>query len=110
MKLEKEIKLGEVILELVNNDPRLNVARLADEIGTNRSSLQNIVHKGSIPKGLVTLLRISRKFDLSLDELVFGKSLDSSPQSSLSFSEKSEQVVRVTGKIQIVVDTNEDCQ
>ncbi|MEM7646865.1 MAG: helix-turn-helix transcriptional regulator [Pseudomonadota bacterium] len=48
----------------------LSQHQLASALNINRSTLHNYLN-GVQPQGLVTLIKISRYFDISLDELVF---------------------------------------
>ncbi len=70
----ENIRLGEVIEQLIKDEPGLTITRLADEVGANRNSLDNIVSANAIPRGLKTVIKLAERFGLSLDQIVFGNS------------------------------------
>jgi len=67
-----EINIGKVIQELMEQEPGLTVKKLADQIGANRNTLDNIILDNAIPRGIKTIVKLANRFDVSLDEIVFG--------------------------------------
>ena len=45
---------------------------LVSQARVGQSTINGYIH-GAIPKGLITLIKVSKYLDVSLDELIFGK-------------------------------------
>lgn len=107
---EREIRLSEVIKSLIEADPYLNITKLADQIGTNRNTLDNIVNTGAIPRGLTALIRLSERFGMSLDELVFGAThpTEHSTGQKLPVPSNEGDTINLYGKIQLTIQNSRE--
>lgn len=59
-------------LERYMNKRKMNKTELANEIGLSASTVHSWWHRGTGNISISTLIKISRLFDITLDELVFG--------------------------------------
>ncbi|NQZ18162.1 MAG: helix-turn-helix transcriptional regulator [Bdellovibrionales bacterium] len=79
-------------LQMIMEKFEYSQSSFARQMKINKSTLHNYLN-GTIPSGLLVLIRISKHFNISLDELVFEKT-----QSSEVFRLDGEQRFEVTGK------------
>lgn len=91
----REIKMGQVLKSLYENGSFTQTS-LANKLGIRQSTLNGYFY-GVMPKGLESIVRIANHLEISLDELVFGSSGESSNQIHL----RPESLIE--GKYEIII-------
>lgn len=97
--MQKEIVIQKFLQNYLTSK-NLSQSKLANIAGISASSLHGILN-GTTPKGLMTLINLSESLDVSLDELVFGKS----PQSQKI---DTNALWEITGKYELIIKKMED--
>lgn len=59
-------------LKLLMQERNLNPSTVARDVGINRSTFFNWIH-GAVPQNIVAIKRLSRYFNVSLEELIIGR-------------------------------------
>lgn len=81
-------------LERYMNKRKMNKTELANEIGLSASTVHSWWHRGTGNISISTLIKISRLFDITLDELVFGAKEET--YNEISFEER--ELLRIVRK------------
>ena len=97
----ENIKLGAVLKKLLKEN-KLSVRKAATEIGIPQATLNSIVN-GRLPRRLDYVLKIAAYFNLSLDEMLLGKSRQNISVENLELSPYFDGLVRI--KIEKVIGT-----
>ena len=94
MRKSREVVFGENLRRFMENEG-LSQHQLAKKLNMNRSSLHNYLN-GILPQGLISMIKISQVFDISLDELIFGRRETRRGQSlsALAKEEKYEVTIK----------------
>lgn len=87
------IKLGSTLKKLLK-EKKMSVRKAAAEIGIPQATLNSIVN-GRVPRKLDYIIKIAMHFDLSLDEMLLGKSNQSIELESLELSPHFDGIVRL---------------
>jgi len=69
-KLESEVKIKERLIVLLRKY-EISQAEFSNMTQVNKSTIHGYL-QGILPKGVISLIKISQTFNLSLDELVYG--------------------------------------
>lgn len=70
MKNETELKLKDTIRELMKTH-RYSLHQMSKLLNINKSTVHNYAN-GVVPQGFHALIKISRHFNISIEELLFG--------------------------------------
>lgn len=87
------IKLGPTLKKLLK-EKKMSVRKAAVEIGIPQATLNSIVN-GRVPRKLDYIIKIAIHFDLSLDEMLLGKSKQNVALDNLELSPHFDGLVRL---------------
>lgn len=87
------LKLGPTLKKLLK-EKKMSVRKAAAEIGIPQATLNSIVN-GRVPRKLEYIIKIAAHFNLSLDEMLLGKSKQTIELDSLELSPFFDGLVRL---------------
>lgn len=91
MRSEDSIQFTQNLNGFLKKDKK-SVASVAKKLGINKSTLHNW-QNGVLPQGLPSLLKVARYFNVSVNDLIFGKEKNSILH-QVSLEEKYEIIIR----------------